>query len=846
MDKIKGFLPDASAVVVFITISLLYFFKPVTEGLVLTGQDHTGSVGAGVETQQYKERTGETTRWTNVLFSGMPTYQMAPRYDSTDALVGLQRVYQLGTTGVVMYLFVLLLGFYILLRAFGFKVWTAALGAVLWAFSSYFLIIIGAGHIWKLTTLAYIPPTIAGLVLCYRGKYLWGGVATAFFLALQIMSNHVQMSYYFLPVMGLMSLAYLIQAVKEKKLAGWCKATLSLVIAAAVGVAVNASNLYHTYQYSKESMRGKSELTYKNKLNPGNQTKDGLERDYITQWSYGIGETWSLLVPDVKGGASSPLAADEKAMEKANPQYMPVYQVLTRYWGEQPGTSGPVYVGAFVLMLFVLSLFVVKGPMKWCLLALTVLSVMLSWGRNFMGLTNFFLDYVPMYDKFRTVASILVVAEFTIPLLAMLGLKTILEQPEVLKNGLRHVYLSFALTGGFALLFALMPDVFFGNYVSSSETAMLQDAVGKGYIPQDMLGGILGNLHDMRRAVVQADAWRSFFVVATGLLLLLTYRARKIGVPVFVGIVFVLCLFDLWQVDKRYLNDSMFTEPSQAETTVPMTETDEKILQDPDKYYRVVNLAGNTFNENRTSYYHKSIGGYHAAKLRRYQEMIEEHIAPEMVRFARTAALTQGDLTRVDGDTIFPVLNMLNVKYAIMGKEGGQTFPVRNPHAYGNGWFVKEVRYVAGADDEILGLHRVDPKETALVESEYKDVLEGAEGRQTADSLATVKLTAYDANALSYEINSSGGGVVVFSDIYYPGWQATVDGNPVDIACADYILRAIKVDSGKHKVEFKFDPASLHVTETVANVSLVMLMLAFLCVVGRTVVRVRRRVSRET
>ena len=328
MDKIKSFLPDALAVVLFIAIGFLYFFQPVTEGLSLTGHDHSGGIGAGVEMQEYYQRTGERTRWTNVLFSGMPTYQMAPSYDSTDTLVGLQKVYQLGLTGVVMYVFVMLLGFYILLRAFDFKVWMSALGAILWAFSSYFFIIIAAGHIWKLMALAYIPPTIAGLVLCYRGKYIWGGLVTAFFLALQILSNHLQMTYYFLPVMGMMALAYLIQAVREKKLADWCKATGVLVLAGVLGVAVNASNLYHTYQYSKESMRSKSELTYKNTARPENQTKSGLERDYITQWSYGIGETWTLLVPDVKGGASVPLTASETAMEKLQRAFEGVNQFM--------------------------------------------------------------------------------------------------------------------------------------------------------------------------------------------------------------------------------------------------------------------------------------------------------------------------------------------------------------------------------------------------------------------------------------------------------------------------------------------------------------------------------------
>lgn len=839
MNKIKPFLPDALAVVFFIVISLLYFIQPVTQGLVLVGHDHTGGLGAGVESEAYYKRTGERTRWTNALFSGMPTYQMAPSYDSTDVLAGLQAVYRLGLTGVVMYVFILLLGFYILLRAFDFKVWMASLGAVLWAFSSYFFIIIAAGHIWKLLALAYIPPTIAGMVLCYRGKYLWGGLVTTFFLSLQILSNHVQMSYYFLFVMAAMSLAYLIQAVRSKETLRWLKATGVLVVAALLGIAINLSNLYHTYEYSKESMRSKSELTAKGNKNLANQTGSGLERDYITQWSYGIGETWTLLVPNAKGGASVPLTQSKTAMKKADSQYMPVYQALGQYWGEQPGTSGPVYVGAFVLMLFVLSLFIVKGPMKWCLLAVTVLSVLLSWGRNFMGLTDFFLDYVPMYDKFRAVASILVIAEFTIPLLAMLGLKEVVDHPEVLKEKLKYVYAAFALTGGVALLFALMPDVFFGNYVSSSEMSMLQDAVGKGYIPQEMFGPILSNLEDMRRAVFTADAWRSFAIVTVGLLFLLAYNIKKVNAPVLAAALTLLCLFDMWQVNKRYLNDGMFSEPLPKVNAIPKTEADEIILQDSDADYRVLNLTVSTFNDNNTSYYHKSIGGYHPAKLRRYQELIEEHIAPEINAFYRAVVQTQGDLTQVDGDSLCPVLNMLNMKYAIMG-QGQDVFPVANPHADGNGWFVKEVRYVQDADEEIQTLHEVSPKEVAVVDARFKEQLGGAEGVQPADSADYVRLTAYDANALTYEINSAKGGVAVFSEIYYPGWQATVDGKPVEIARADYVLRALRMEPGKHTVSFRFDPQSLHVTEAVADTALVVLLLAFLFLTGRETLRRRK------
>ena len=426
MNLFKKLIPDIVAVVLFAVISFAYFFPAVTEGRILAQHDAVAGIGSGQEQKEYLEKTGERTRWTNSIFGGMPTYQMSPSYDSTEALGFIQKVYHLFLPTYVWYVFVMLLGFYILLRAFNFKVWLSALGAIIWAFSSYFFIIIAAGHIWKFVTLAYIPPTIAGMVLVYRGKYLAGGLLTALFVALQIVSNHPQMSYYFLFVMLFMAVAYGVMAYKENKLKDFFKATGVLVVAGVIGVCINLSNLYHTYQYSKESMRGKSELV---KENSANQTGSGLERDYITQWSYGIGETFSLLVPNVKGGASVPLAANEDAMKKANPMYRGLYSQLGQYWGEQPGTSGPVYVGAFVMFLFILGCFIVKGPMKWALIVGTVFSIVLSWGKNFMGVTDFFIDYVPMYNKFRAVSSILVIAEFTIPLLAIMALKEIMVLP---------------------------------------------------------------------------------------------------------------------------------------------------------------------------------------------------------------------------------------------------------------------------------------------------------------------------------------------------------------------------------------------------------------------------------
>ena len=838
----KKLLPDVLAILFFVAISMIYFLDPIRDGKVLAGQDHDAAIGSGIEMEQYRAtHHGERTRWTNTLFSGMPTYQMSPSYSSTDKLSTLESIYRLGLPTVASYVFMMLLGFYILMRAFNFRVWMAALGAILWAFSSYYFIIIQAGHIWKLLTLCFIPPTIAGMVLCYRGKYMLGMVVTGIFTALQILSNHVQMTYYFLFVIGFMSLAYLIDAIRQKTLKQWLRATGCFAIGGILGVCINLSNLYHTWEYSKESMRGKSELTQKTK-NAADQTNSGLERSYITAWSYGIGETWTLLVPNTKGGASVPLAYNEEAMKHANTNFAPIYRAFTQYWGEQPGTSGPVYVGAFVLFLFVLGLFIVKGPMKWCLLAATVLSILLSWGKNFMPFTDFFLDYIPMYDKFRTVASILVIAEFTIPLLAMLALKEIVgptptpsrnggeimpgsvnKRFPALTGGEKGWVCSFAATGGMCFLFWLMPDMFFGNYISTSDQMYMQQYVSAGYIPQEMVGQIMNNMSEMRQAMFTADAMRSFIIICVGTLILLVYRWGKIKTVPMVACVIVLCLGDMWGINKRYLNDEMFVTPRSKAQAFPTSQADELILQDSAKYYRVLNLTVSTFNDNTTSYYHKSIGGYHAAKLRRYQELIEEHISPEMRAFQQAAIQTNGLLENCNGDSIYPVLNMLNMKYAILPLKDNGKLPVMNPWANGNAWFVNRVQYVEDADAEIAALHDLDNKHVAVVDKKFKDIL-GEEGLQP-DTTAQVTLTGYEANSLSYEVNSQKGGVVVFSEIYYPGWTCTIDGAKAEIARADYVLRAIRIPAGKHTVVMTFDPQTVHITEAIAYGALAVLAL---------------------
>ena len=612
-----------------------------------------------------------------------------------------------------------------------------------------------------------------------------------------------------------MAVAFGISAYQKKELPRFFKATGVLVVAGVLGVCINLSNLYHTYEYSKETMRGKSELV---KPDTHNQTKSGLERNYITQWSYGIGETFSLLVPNVKGGASVPLAANEKAMEKANPMYGSIYNQLGQYWGEQPGTSGPVYVGAFVMFLFILGLFIVKGPMKWALLAATVLSVLLSWGKNFMGFTDFFLDYIPMYDKFRAVSSILVIAEFTIPLLAMLALKQIIARPQIVKEQARAFYISFGLTGGVALLFALAPRFFFPSYVSSMEMQALQS------IPADQLAPLIANLEEIRVSIFTSDAWRSFFVVAIGTALLWLYGMGKLKAKLTIGVLLLLCLVEMWDVNKRYLYDAQFVPQTARTEGFRPTDTDKAILEDKTLDYRVLNLASNTFNENNTSYWHKSIGGYHAAKLRRYQEMIEEHISPEMSNLFKAVSEAGGDMAKVDASA-FPVLNMLNTRYFIFPLQGGETMPLQNPYTLGNAWFVDEVQYVNNANEEIDALHKVAPAKVAVVDKKFAELV-----KQTAapDSLSSVTLVAYEPNDLKYEVDSEKGGVVVFSEIYYPGWQAYIDGVEAPHGRADYILRAMNVPAGKHTVEFKFDPKSLHTTETIAFIALGLLAVAVL------------------
>jgi len=845
----KKMLPDALCILFFAVIAFAYFYPATFDGRRLEQHDSGANDGINVETNLYREaHNGETPRWNTSLFGGMPTYQIAPSYSSTKTMAFIEKAYHLWFPDYVWYIFASMLGFYILLRAFDFRQWMAALGAIIWAFSSYFFIIIAAGHIWKVMTLVYVPPTIAGMVLCYRGKYLWGSVVLAVFAALQIQANHVQMTYYFLLPEVLMAIAFLIDAICKKKIAAFCKGTAAIAVACVLAVCLNLSNLYHTYEYQEETMRGKSELVKQNKTE--DQTDTGLERSYITAWSYGIDETMTFLIPNYRGGASMPLSMNQTAMKKADPRFNQagIYGAFTQYWGEQPGTSGPVYLGAIVCMLFVLSLILIpnRNPMKWALLIATVITLMLSWGHNFMAFTDFAIDHVPMYAKFRTVASILVVVEFTVPLMAMWGLKLFMEKPN---------QKALCMATGITVTLCLVLMFFGGDCLSSNDKNAINSYVGQGYFDAATGQQILSSISQMRMAMLTSDGWRSIIFILLGAAAMFFYgqKAKQNQISdtvhrtsyivhrtsyIVLGTLIFLCLIDMWQVNKRYLYDQMFVYP-QGASRIQKTEADDYILlkSGTGRDYRVLNFTVSTFNDNTTSAFYSSVGGYHAAKLRRYQELIEAYIAPEMskvyeaLRMAPldTAALMGGqtkypvyNFSVVNTDSLFPVINMLNTRWFILGAgEGGKTkMPIENSTANGNAWFVTDVKYVDNANGEIDQLGKVNLKHTAVVaKTDFGFLKAGGEG--------TVKLTSYGPVEATYNIDSQQGGLVVFSEVYYPGWTATIDGQPAEIGRANYVLRALNVPAGKHDVVFTYDPQSVHTTETVAYVSLA--LLALLC-----------------
>ena len=835
------------SVAIMALIALIYFYPDDVTGNTLSQHDMEQGSAIGHEVQQYAEETGHTARWTNSLFGGMPTFQISPSYPSNSLFNWINRAMGLWLPNPADWLMMMMVGFFILLLAFRCRWYVALIGAIAYGFSSYFIIIIGAGHIWKFITLAYIPPTIAGMVLCYRGKYLAGGALAALMAMMQISANHPQMTYYFLFVIAGMAIAYLIKAVKEKQMRRWLTATGVLAVAAALAVGANLPSLYNTYEYSKQSMRGgHSELSPL----PGqvsNTTATGLDRDYITQYSYETSESFSLLIPNIKGGATSrfvggggeylglgqlPEAAEMQQKGVITPDEATYLDWLPQYFGGPEGTSGPVYVGALIVALFLLGCVIVKGPMKWALLILTIFSLLLALGRNCMWLTDFMIDYMPMYSKFRTVESILVIAEFTMPLLAALALQKIFEiSPEECWERYKKPLLwSFGAVLVICLAGIASPSVF-GSAITSADKetdariaeSITMQAQQGGFDPSQALQVLTINnpriyqaVETLRYSMVRADSLRSFLVVALGLGFLLLYFRRKATMNLAIIVIAVIICGDLYLVNKRYLNTDSFV-PRRFVTTdrFAPTPADRVVLTDTAMNYRVLNIP--QFSSAVPSYHHKAVGGYHAAKLTRYQDLIDRQIMRNNSR----------------------VLDMLNTRYIITDENSA---PQLNPGALGNAWFVDKVTYVDGPDAEMKALDSLQVATTAVADKQFNAILGPSQPKAAGD---TIFETSYAPDRLTYHSRSARGGVAAFSEIYFPwGWQATIDGKPAEIGRINYVLRAMKIPAGEHTIEMVFDPKSLHTTSTVAYVSIILIYISAAGAIAFGVISRRRR--RET
>jgi hypothetical protein len=839
---------------------MLYFMPEIFQNKALYQHDVVTGNSIGEESGNFTRETGERTLWTNSLFGGMPMYQIAPGGPSGNWLFKIRNFLCLSLPSPADLLFMMMIGAFILFIALKVNIWLAILGAIAYTFSSYFFIIIEAGHIWKFCVLAYIPPTLAGIIWAYRGRYWLGASLTAICLAIQFVSNHPQMTYYFMMMALIYVVGQFINSYKNKQLDRFFKASAILVPAVAVAFALNLTNLYHTYDYGKYSIRGGTELTD----DTGDKTEGGLERSYVTSWSYGIGETFSLLIPNTKGGASDYLGNNEKTVKKIvslvqnNPQIdaraknTMVQQIggMNAYWGDQSFTSGPVYAGAFIVFLFVLGLFIVQGWFKWVLLISTIMSMTLAWGNNLMWLTNLFLDYFPYYNKLRAVSSMLVIAELCIPILAILALKEILENPAIIKKkvsikGLKSkfpaFYISLAATGGLVLLFIIVPTMFF-SFFSQQEIQMFSEAAKK---PQ--MSAVIPQMTDIietvRISIFTSDAWRSLIIIALGVTFILLYCKKKLKLKPFMVAVIALTLVDMWTVNKRYLSAENFKpRKSQVTNLVQKTPVDEEILKDTTLDYRVYNLTVSPFNDGTTSYYHKSIGGYHGAKLRRYQDIIEHYLG----------GITPENAQQLLGTKHFDALNMLNAKYIITRGHNNAPLLLKNPNALGNAWFVDEIKWVDNANDEIAALANVNPAKTAIIDKRFETgELKNFEYRvnaQTTDSAslnkATIKLVEYRPNKLIYESEADTEKLAIFSEIYYPnGWHISIDGQEADMVRANYILRAMLIPAGKHTIEFRFDPKSYKITEDIAWTGYILLFGFILTSIVLAVKQNKRRVD---
>ena len=788
-------------IILFFIVLTYAYLSPLLEGKTIEMDDIRHFQGMSKELRDYREATGEEAIWTNSMFSGMPGYLISVIYPGN-----LTRYFHSGMRSiftVASFLILYLIGFYILLKSLGINRWLSVAGAVAFAFSSYFIIIIGAGHTSKAAAIAYLAPVIGGVLLAFRGKPLAGTLLFTVAFSLELVANHLQITYYGFIMIVIFGIVQLVYAIKENMLPSFFKAVGFLLAGALLALGMNFSRLYTTWEYSRSSIRGASDLTSR-----GEVRTSGLDKDYVVQWSYGIDETFTLLIPNFKGGSSrtSP-GINSESFETLNANNVPnakqIVQQISMYHGDQPGTSGPVYIGAIVVFLFILGLFVVHGVYKWWLLAATIVSIVLSWGGNIMWLTSFLLDYLPLYNKFRAPSMTLVIAQFAMPLLGFMALNDIITGKVDRQTWLNGLKWSLIVTGGLSLVFAIMPGIS-GSFTNAFDSRVY---------PDWLIDSVVAD----RRNLLRADAFRSFIFIAIAAGAIYLWHIRKIKTTPLIAIIGIAILVDLWTVDKRYLNNDDFIPRRQAETPFPMTPADEAILKDTDLYYRVLALP-NPFQDARASYYHKNVGGYHAAKLRRYQEMIDHHLQPELQLMINRLQSGLAMDSVFDGLT---AMNMLNTRYIIYDLNQG---PIVNPNPLGNAWFVSDYRVAENADEEISAIEGINPSETAIVARQFSEFVE--QKAFNKDETGTITLEEYQPNYLKYAYNAASEQLTVFSDIYYKSdWHAYINGEPVPHFRVNYILRAMVIPEGKHTIEFRFEPSSYYMGNYVSLASSFLLLL---------------------
>jgi hypothetical protein len=822
--QFKNFLPIIAAIIIFVVITFGYF-TPLLKDKVIVQSDMVLNRGMSKEILDFREKEHQETLWTNSMFGGMPAYQIAIKYPS-NLITYVRAVLMMGFSTPANMVFTYMLGFFILLLVLKVDKWLSIVGAIGFGFSAFFFIVIDAGHNTQALAIGYMAPVFAGVILVCRGKYLLGGAITALFMALELLCNHVQITYYLVLALIIYVVFEWVARIKQKQYSDILKSATIFVIAGILALGANINNLWNTYEYAKFTIRGPSELTN----NKQNQTS-GLDKDYATQWSMGKSETMTLMIPGFKGSSSSiKIGENKNALKNVDPQMKESIANLPQYWGDQPFTTSP-YSGAIIIFLFVLGLFIVEGRLKWTLLAITIFSILLSWGKNFMPLTDFFLEHFPGYNKFRAVSMILVLAEFAVPVIAILAIDKLIKNPDFFKQKIKLAFskkeitvqnaffISFGLTGGLSLLYYLMPDLL--NFSSESDAGIF-DQIAKSN-GADIAQKFMDNVEIARIALFKADAIRSFFFITLGAGAIWMFLKSKINKTVLISLLGILILADLSLVDKRYLNDKNFTSKKEAKVPFPPTKADLAILEDKDPDYRVLNIAVNTFNDASTSYYHKSIGGYHAAKLRRYQELIDAHIQNEIQNILTTLKTNPTDSSIRITLAQQGVLNMLNMRYLIYNPDAA---PIQNRYALGNVWFVNNIKWAKNADEELKMVGEINPATTLVIDERYKSELEGFTPKQ--DATATIKLTDYKPNDLKYESNTATEQLAVFSEIYYKdGWNAYVDGELKPHFSGDWILRAMRIPAGKHTIEFKFEPTKYSIGEKISLTSS-LLLLAFI------------------